>query len=176
MRRYVIWINRGTTPTIERASLEGSDRHTLHSTGLIQPSGITMDYSAQKIYWTDGSSGIIESSYYDGSRRQRLITLAGVAPFAITLERRVVYWTESGSSVVFATNKVAVNDNRTVVQVYGGSNTISSIISLSPHRQNNGTCSTVTVLVITVWNCSDITRWPTIIKSACCSSPIIMCT
>lgn len=133
---YVIWINRGTTPTIMRASLDGSDIQILHTTGLIQPGGITMDYAAQKMYWTDTSRRVIESSYFDGSRRELLISLSETAPFSITLQRRVVYWTDATSNAVFAINKeIGSGRDRTIVGVYVASRNISSVVTIVPNRQ-----------------------------------------
>lgn len=108
-----------------------------------------MDYATQKIYWTDTSLGTIESSYFDGSRRQILISLLGrnigIGPFSITLEQRIVYWTDLTSNVVFSTNKEAANDVRSVVHVYDdGSRNVSGIISISPYRQNRGTFANCT--------------------------------
>ena len=126
-----------------RASLDGSDIQTLHTTGLMQPGGITMDYAAQKIYWTDTSRRVIESSYFDGSRRELLISLSGAdvggAPFSITLQQRVVYWTDSTSRQVFATNKeVGSGRDRTVIEVYVAGRNISSIVTIAPNRQRMG--------------------------------------
>ena len=39
--------------TIERASMDGTSRTVLHSTGLASAYGLTLDYDSQTLYWTD---------------------------------------------------------------------------------------------------------------------------
>ena len=47
------WTDWGNPAKIERASMDGQNRMVLHNTLLTWPNGITIDYSAQKLYWVD---------------------------------------------------------------------------------------------------------------------------
>lgn len=62
----------GVNPRIESSSLEGIDRQVIASTGLVWPSGIALDYLADKVYWCDAKQSVIESANLDGSGRRIL--------------------------------------------------------------------------------------------------------
>ena len=90
--RWMYWTDVGTD-TIERATMDGNDRTTLHSTGLSSVYGLTLDYQNQTLYWVDLSSNRIESSSVDGSNRQTL-TSSLRDPWAVTFYGGVLYWTD----------------------------------------------------------------------------------
>ena len=64
------WTDWGSTAKIEKASMDGQNRVVLHDTLLTWPNGITIDYAAQRLYWTDASLDKIEYSGVDGTGRQ----------------------------------------------------------------------------------------------------------
>ena len=68
--RYMYWTDWGTTAKIERASMDGQNRMVLHNALLVWPNGITIDYAAQRLYWTDAFLDRIEYSGVDGTGRQ----------------------------------------------------------------------------------------------------------
>lgn len=85
---------------IERASMDGSSRVTLHSSGLSTVYGVTIDYDNQILYWADYSNNRIEMSMTDGSNR-RVLTSSGITdPFGITYYAGKLYWTDwSGNRI-----------------------------------------------------------------------------
>ena len=100
------WTDWGGVAKIERASMDGSDRRVLHSTGLIWPNGLTIDYPAQRIYWVDASLDRIEYSNVDGSGR--FILFSGLDhPFAITLGGNLLFWTDWLNNAIHIAHKIS---------------------------------------------------------------------
>ena len=87
------WTDAGTN-RIERATMDGNSRTILHSTGLNNVYGLTLDYQNQIIYWTDYSNNRIESSSVDGSNR-RIVVSSLRDPWAITYYGGMLYWTDT---------------------------------------------------------------------------------
>ena len=69
----IFWTDWGTTPRIERSSLDGSDRRIIADSSLFWPNGLTIDYAANKIYWADAKHHVIECANLDGSFRKVVI-------------------------------------------------------------------------------------------------------
>ena len=64
------WTDWGTTPKIETAYMSGSQRRTLVSGNLRWPNGISIDFAAKKLYWTDAGKDRIERCNLDGTSRE----------------------------------------------------------------------------------------------------------
>ena len=100
------WTDWGGVAKIERASMDGSDRRVLHNTGLTWPNGLTIDYTAQKIYWADASLDRIEFSNVDGNGRT--VLLSGLDhPFSITLEGNLLFWTDWQNNAIHVAHKIS---------------------------------------------------------------------
>ena len=84
--------------------MDGDARRTLHSTSLVWPNGITLDYATERLYWVDALLDRIEYSLYDGS--QRTVLRSDLShPFALTIFGDLVYWTDWNHNSVFSTHK-----------------------------------------------------------------------
>ena len=85
-----------TRDTIERASMDGTSRSIIVSTGLF-PTGLTLDYNTQTLYWIDDYYNRIEKSNADGSGHS-ILTSSGISgPFDIDFYQNTLYWTDSSS-------------------------------------------------------------------------------
>ena len=69
----IYWTDWGSTPKIERASMDGKDRLTIVDTLLFWPNGLVIDYAASRLYWVDAKHHVIESAKLDGSQRKTVI-------------------------------------------------------------------------------------------------------
>lgn len=66
----MFWTDWGSKARIERAYMSGAGRVTIVSTNIQWPNGVAIDFSAEKLYWTDAGNDKIERSNLDGSYRQ----------------------------------------------------------------------------------------------------------
>ena len=86
------WTSVGAIDTIERASMDGVARVTLHSTSLRAPFGLVLDHATQTLYWVDAQLGNLESSNVDGSDRSLVATFLTPCAYGITFFDQRLYW------------------------------------------------------------------------------------
>ena len=105
--RTMFWTDWGITARIERSSMDGDDRRTVHEVGLSQPNGITIDYTTLKIYWTDSDFDKIEYSNYDGTERVLLESInEGIFhPFGVAVVNELLFWTDWETNHLYYTHK-----------------------------------------------------------------------
>jgi len=86
--------------------MDGTSRTTLHSTSLGFPSGLTLDYTTQTLYWIDAARLRIESSGVDGSNRRTVTTVNANNPWGIVIYSGNLYWTDriSGRSLIYVSS------------------------------------------------------------------------
>lgn len=94
------WSDVGTD-RIERATMDGNFRTTLHSTGLSVVYGLTLDYDSQTLYWADASYNRIESSGVNGSNRQIIVSSLR-DPWGLTFYEDVLYWTDTSFDSIYS--------------------------------------------------------------------------
>ena len=99
--RWLYWTDVGLD-TIERASMDGTSRTVLHSTGMSYPYGLTIDYENQILYWSDYSYDRVESSYVNGTGRVVLTTSSISSPQDIAYFGGSVYWTDRGYDRIYS--------------------------------------------------------------------------
>lgn len=91
--RWLYWTDIGAK-TIERVSMDGSNRTELHTTNLQTPYSLTIDYKSQTLYWADYSLNRLESSNADGSNRRLLTTTNIQGIYAMSFFAGNLYWTD----------------------------------------------------------------------------------
>ena len=73
--------------------MDGNSRTVLHSSGLSNVYGLTLDYQNQTLYWVDYSNNRVERSSVTGSNRVTLRT--GLRdPWSVTYYSGRLYWTD----------------------------------------------------------------------------------
>jgi len=69
----VYWSDWGSSPRIERSSMNGENRSVIVSSSLHWPNGLTLDYAGSRLYWVDARHHVIESANLDGSQRRTVL-------------------------------------------------------------------------------------------------------
>lgn len=90
---FTDWGRFGTSGKIFKTTMAGSLKKAVIDKDLSQPSGLAIDYEDRMLYWTDAVREKIERSELDGNNRQILVS-ATIYPFAITVFREHIYWTD----------------------------------------------------------------------------------
>ena len=73
--------------------MDGNLRTILHSTGLSNVYGLTLDYQNQTLYWVDYSNNRIERSSVTGSNRV-ILRSSLRDPWGVTYHAGRLYWTD----------------------------------------------------------------------------------
>lgn len=99
-RRQLYWtnVNMVGKSTIERSSLDGTNRKTLIDTNTFFPSGIIVDQYTKRIFWVDDLAGnhyAIESASLDGTDRHLIIQGQYAMPYNLAVDEFNIYWTDT---------------------------------------------------------------------------------
>ncbi|KAB0368453.1 hypothetical protein FD755_020219 [Muntiacus reevesi] len=92
--KRLFWTDMGINPRIESSSLQGSSRLIIASLDLVWPSGIVINYLTDKLYWCDAKQSVIEMSYLNVSKRQRLAQKDVGHPFAVAVFEDHVWFSD----------------------------------------------------------------------------------
>lgn len=144
---YTDWGRFGTSGKIFRTTMAGSLKRAIIDKDLSQPSGLAIDYEERMLYWTDAVREKIERSTMDGKNREVLVS-ATIYPFAITVFRNYIYWTDLQLRGVYRAEKHTganmiemvkrLEDSPRDIHVYSKSR---QICQANPCNQNNGGCA-----------------------------------
>lgn len=114
-RRKLYWTNANhLNPSIERASLDGSNYEILIESGLFMPSGIVVDQYTRRLYWVDDQPGIqysVESATLDGDDRQEITRKLYSVPFNLAVDESNIFWTDVQQNAIWRIPKNATNDD-----------------------------------------------------------------
>jgi len=131
--RLMYWSDVGTD-RIERASMDGTGRTVLHSTGLSAVYGLTLDYDNQTLYWADYTNNRIEKSSVDGTNRVLVVSSGVTDPFGITFFGGNLYYVDSSQSRIYRVNVASP----TVVRIFSTRSYPYDIKVVTKERQPEG--------------------------------------
>lgn len=150
----MFWISSGLTSRIERAALSGRNKQTLVSSFLFQSNGITIDFSANRLYWVNRGffTKRIESIDFNGNNRQRLMKVYRSSPYDIVLYSGVFYFSDSRSHSI---GKIDKKTKQSLGSYTGiGSSNVLGLAMFSPLRQPKGKEKNYIPLSNRLRNCS----------------------
>uniref|UniRef100_A0A803V497 Low-density lipoprotein receptor-related protein 2 n=1 Tax=Ficedula albicollis TaxID=59894 RepID=A0A803V497_FICAL len=143
----IYWTDWADRAYIGRAGMDGKEKTVIISTKLEWPNGLTIDYTNDKLYWTDAHLNYIEYSDLDGHHRHTVYDGTLSHPFAITVFEDTIYWTDWNTRTVEKGNKYDGSERTVLVNT---THRPFDIHVYHPYRQpfvnnpcgtNNGGCS-----------------------------------
>ncbi|XP_011297971.1 low-density lipoprotein receptor-related protein 6 [Fopius arisanus] len=148
-RGHMYWSEWGKSGSIERAGLDGSARQVMIS-NIGKTHGLTIDHSANKLYWADLFTPAIDSFDLKTSKRRAVIKQDIVYPFGITQYLDYIYWTDWNTGDIERANKTT-GANRT--KIHNKLESVTDILVFHASRQagwnpcalNNGECSDICI-------------------------------
>ncbi|XP_054459186.1 low-density lipoprotein receptor-related protein 8-like [Anoplopoma fimbria] len=96
LQGLLFWVQCGSSPKIERASLDGRDRMSLVISLLRQPVALSLDMPRQLLYWVDQGMRSISRVNLEGRHRKTVVESNGYLdrPFGLAVFEGFVYWSE----------------------------------------------------------------------------------
>ncbi len=85
--------------------MNGEHKEDIITTSLKAPTGLTIDYPNNRLFWLDSKMHHIESSDLDGKNRHRIVVYDLQHPFDIAVFGDNVYWSDSILKTVSSVNK-----------------------------------------------------------------------
>ena len=100
------WSDWGSSPKIEQANMDSSERKVLVSSGLVWVNSLVLDFQNRLLYWCDAKLDKIERVDLQGNNRVVILDLSsdGVHPFGLALSGNVLYWSDWNNQSVHSYN------------------------------------------------------------------------
>ncbi|KAL5273419.1 hypothetical protein ACFFRR_000257 [Megaselia abdita] len=136
---WMYWTDWGSNSRIERAGMDGSHRHTIVSSDVKWPNGLTLDLVRKRVYWVDAKLNTISSCNFDGSQRRQILYSPEYLrhPFSITTFEDFMYWTDWDKQTVFKANKFTGEGVEPIAATYMLQHPMT-IHVYHPYRQPDG--------------------------------------
>ncbi|XP_062567175.1 low-density lipoprotein receptor-related protein 2-like [Saccostrea cucullata] len=146
---FLFWTEFGNITEIGRAYMDGSSKTYIATTDIGWPNGLAIDFTSDRIYWTDGQKNRIEFSDLNGGNRQVLTTDSDAHLMSIVIQGQYLYYTAwnrqritkmhktTGSKMPFMSNHPELGRLDSLAIYADDIIDVSTICS-----QKNGRCST----------------------------------
>lgn len=110
-RRKLYWTNiKYRRQTIERSSLDGTNREIIISEKLFKPTGIVVDQHSDRIYWVDDKEGnafSINSATLNGDNiTAHTFNERNQSPFSLVVDKTSIYWTDQENNNIMMADKL----------------------------------------------------------------------
>ncbi|KAL3288606.1 hypothetical protein HHI36_003043 [Cryptolaemus montrouzieri] len=131
----LFWSDWGPLPRIETAYMDGNKRRILVNTSLLWPTSITIDYPAERLYWSDPKSFVVESIKFDGSDRQVVRHFnKETKPFKIEIFETSLFVSTYRTHNILKMHKFGLGN---ITHIGQGLTRISDLLILQENKQDN---------------------------------------
>ncbi|XP_062280416.1 very low-density lipoprotein receptor-like [Scomber scombrus] len=96
LQGLLFWAECGSSPKIERVSLDGRNRTALVTSSIRHPVALTLDMPRQLLYWVDQGMRSISRINLEGRHRKVVVESNGYLdrPFGLAVFEGYVYWSD----------------------------------------------------------------------------------
>ncbi|KAK2908004.1 low-density lipoprotein receptor-like isoform X2 [Channa argus] len=96
LQGLLFWAQCGSSPKIEKASLDGKSRTPLVTSLIRHPVALSLDVPRQLLYWVDQTMRSISRINFEGHARKTVVESNGYLdqPFGLVVFEGFVYWSE----------------------------------------------------------------------------------
>ncbi|KAK5907103.1 hypothetical protein CesoFtcFv8_004987 [Champsocephalus esox] len=103
----LLWAQCGSSPQIERSSLQGRDRKPLVTSSIRFPVALSLDMPRQLLYWVDQGMRSISRVNLEGRHRKTVVESNGYLdqPFGLAVFEGFLYWSEEVTHSICRANK-----------------------------------------------------------------------
>ena len=107
---WMYWTDWGSDAKIERCGMNGQQRRAIITSSkiaIIWPNGLTLDYTSNRLFWTDAKLHRVTSSDIEGNDIRVVLSSYHLLPhpFSIAVFGDMVYWTDWDEGALFRANK-----------------------------------------------------------------------
>jgi len=103
----LFWINYDAPRRIEKMEMTGLLRRTIAQTNVVYPSGLTIDYENNLLYWMDDFYNGLWECGLEGNNRVFKRPSSIFTPYAIDVFQSKLYWTDQRRSYVGVADQVS---------------------------------------------------------------------
>ncbi|XP_074525130.1 low-density lipoprotein receptor-related protein 8-like [Halichoeres trimaculatus] len=133
----LFWAQCGSSPKIERSSLNGENRTVLVTSSLRFPVALSLDLPRQLLYWADQGMRSISRVDFEGRHRKTVVESNGYLdqPFGLAVFEGFVYWSEEVTKSVCRASK---RDGRNLQVLLSNTTSPGGVVIIQSVLQPNG--------------------------------------
>jgi len=111
----IFWINYDQPRRIEKMEMSGIRRRIIAQTNVVLPTGLTIDYDNNLLYWMDDHYNVLWECGLEGNNRVFIRPSSSInTPYAIEVFQSELYWTDQTRSYVGVADQVSGIATRTI--------------------------------------------------------------
>eukprot|EP00105_Crassostrea_gigas_P037659 XP_019921807.1 PREDICTED: low-density lipoprotein receptor-related protein 4-like isoform X2 [Crassostrea gigas] len=103
---YMFWTEFGIITEIGRTNMDGTSKIYIATTQIGWPNGLTIDFTSNRLYWTDGKRNRIESSNLNGGNRRVISTDNDAHLMSIVSHGQYLFYTAWNRQRITKINKL----------------------------------------------------------------------
>ncbi|RZC32195.1 low-density lipoprotein receptor-related protein 6, partial [Asbolus verrucosus] len=134
---YMYWSEWGTSNSIKKAAMDGSNSRKLISTKGYA-TDLTLDYDSRRLYWIVINSATILSSDLDGNDEKTIIKENIYRPVGLTLYKDFIYWSDHSAGEIVRANKI---DGSNRHKIYKEFYNVTDLLVYHTKHQGSNQCA-----------------------------------